>query len=52
LSVAVSIVALFALGSRVFVPGNFRLRPGLESAGVGAVAGVLLYLVGVVVSRL
>jgi len=49
-SVAFSLAALFALGSRAFVPRNFNLRAGVESALVGAVAGGLLYLVGVVVS--
>jgi len=47
-----SVAALFALGSRVFLPGNFDPREGAESALVGGVATVLLYLVGVVVSAL
>ena len=49
-SVAASLAALFVLGSRVFVPRGFRPRSGLESSLVGAVAGVLLYLVGLLVS--
>lgn len=49
-SVAFSLTALFALGSRVFVPRNFDLVSGLESATVGGVAGVILYLVGVLLS--
>ena len=51
-SVSLSLVALFALGSRVFVPRSFEPVSGLESALIGAVAGVLLYLVGVLVSFL
>ncbi len=51
-SAALSLTALFALGSRAFVPRNFRPRSGLESAGVGAIAGILLYLVGVLFSML
>ena len=49
-SVTISLAALFALGSRVFIPKIFDLRSGLESALVGAVAGTLLYLVGVLLS--
>jgi vacuolar iron transporter family protein len=49
-SVALSLAALFALGSRAFVPRNFNFRAGAESALVGAVAGGLLYLVGLAVS--
>jgi len=49
-SVGISLGALFALGSRVFVPRNFDAMAGLESALVGAVAGGVLYLVGLVVS--
>ena len=51
-SVALSLVALFALGSRVFVRGNFKAFAGLESAGVGAAAGGLLYLIGILASGL
>ena len=49
-SVTLSLVALFTLGSRVFVPRSFELRSGLESVLVGAVAGGLLYVVGAAVS--
>jgi VIT1/CCC1 family predicted Fe2+/Mn2+ transporter len=49
-SSAVSLVALFSLGSRIFIPRNFRPLAGAESALVGALAGGLLYLVGVLVS--
>jgi len=49
-SVAFSLTALFFLGSRAFVPRNFNLKAGAESALVGAVAGGLLYLVGIAVS--
>lgn len=51
-SVALSLTALFALGSRVFLPRNFRPVAGLESALVGALAGALLYLVGILISRI
>lgn len=49
-SVLISLSALFALGSRAFVPGNFNLKAGVESAVVGAIAGGLLYLIGIAVS--
>jgi VIT1/CCC1 family predicted Fe2+/Mn2+ transporter len=51
-SVGLSLVALFALGSRAFVPRNFEPTAGVESALVGAVAGALLYLVGLVISSI
>ena len=51
-SVALSLTALFVLGSRMFIPRNFRPRAGLESAAVGAVAGALLYFVGLSISSL
>jgi VIT1/CCC1 family predicted Fe2+/Mn2+ transporter len=51
-SVALSLAALFALGSRVFVPGHFKPHRGIESAVVGAVAGGILYLVGILVSKI
>ena len=50
-SIALSLVALFVLGSRAFIPGNFRSIPGIESAGVGAAAGGLLYILGILVSK-
>lgn len=49
-SVSFSLAALFLLGSRAFVPRSFDPAAGLESASIGALAGVLLYLVGVFVS--
>jgi VIT1/CCC1 family predicted Fe2+/Mn2+ transporter len=49
-SVTLSLVALFSLGSRVFIPRNFRPRAGVESALVGALAGALLYLAGLIIS--
>ena len=51
-SMVMSLVALFALGSRAFVPRNFRPKSGFESAVVGAIAGLLLYAVGVLFSAL
>lgn len=51
-SLTLSLVALFVLGSRAFIPKNFEPASGLESALVGAVAGGLLYVVGVFVSTL
>jgi VIT1/CCC1 family predicted Fe2+/Mn2+ transporter len=52
LSVVLSLIALFALSSRVFVPGHFDPSAGIESAGIGALAAGLLYLLGHVVSTL
>jgi len=49
-SLALSLLALFILGSRAFLPGNFRARAGIESALVGAVAWALLYGVGILFS--
>ena len=51
-SLALSLSALFALGSRAFVPRNFNPRAGVETAFVGALAGGLLFLVGLGVSAL
>jgi len=47
---ALSLAALFALGSRAFVPGNFNFKAGVESALVGGAAAGLLYLIGIAVS--
>lgn len=52
LSVTLSLVALFALSSRVFSPRHFSGKAGAESAAVGAVAAGLLYVVGIVISSL
>lgn len=51
-SVGASLAALFALGSRIFIPQNFNLRAGAESALVGGVAAGLMYAVGTVVSTI
>lgn len=51
-SAMLAIVALFTLGSRAFIPRNFDPTEGLRSAAVGAVAGGLLYAVGLVFSNL
>lgn len=51
-SAALSLVALFALGSRLFTLRNLKLRAGLESAALGAGAVSLLYLAGLLVARL
>ncbi len=51
-SLSLSLVALYSLGSRLFVPRNFRPLGGVESALVGAGAAALLYLVGMLLSTL
>jgi len=51
-SVIISILALFCLGSRLFLRGHFRPLAGLESAAVGAVAAALLYGLGLLISNL
>ena len=51
-SVSLSLAALFALGSRAFVPKNFNFKAGVESALVGGAAACLLYLIGIAVSSL
>jgi len=50
LSVVLSLIALFALASRVFTPSHFNLRAGLGSVAVGGVAAGLLYTVGLIIS--
>ena len=50
LSVAFSLVALFALSSRVFVPRHFSLVAGVESAVVGGAAAGALYVLGILIS--
>ena len=47
---ALSLAALFALGSRAFLPKSFDPAAGLESVLVGAAAGGLLFLIGLLVS--
>ena len=50
-SVGLSLAALFGLGSLKFgALRHFSLRDGLESAGIGALASGLLYLVGRLIS--
>ena len=49
-SVSFSLAALFLLGSRALIPRSFDSTAGLESALIGALAGFLLYLVGVFIS--
>ncbi len=49
-SMALSLAALFALGSRAFLPRNFQPKAGIESALVGAAAAGLLYFVGLAIS--
>jgi VIT1/CCC1 family predicted Fe2+/Mn2+ transporter len=49
-SIALSLMALFALASRVFTPSHFNLRAGLESVAVGGVAAGLLYALGLIIS--
>lgn len=49
-SLGLSLVALFSLGSRIFVPRNFKPVAGAESALAGAAAAGLLYLIGTIIS--
>ena len=51
-SVALSLVALFVLGSRLFIVRSYTLRGGLESVSIGAVAALLLYGTGLVIGAL
>jgi len=51
-SVGLSILALFCLGSRIFLRGHFKPLAGLESAAVGAVAAGLLYGLGLLISTI
>jgi VIT1/CCC1 family predicted Fe2+/Mn2+ transporter len=52
LSVVFSLVALFVLSSRVFIPKHFNPIAGLESALVGAGAAGLLFAAGLLISTL
>ena len=45
-SAAISLTALFVLGSKAFVPSTFNAKEGVRSAGIGAIALCLLYAVG------
>jgi VIT1/CCC1 family predicted Fe2+/Mn2+ transporter len=51
-SVVLSIMALFCLGSRIFLRGHFKPLAGIESAVVGAVAAGLLYGLGLVIATI
>jgi len=51
-SAALSLAALFILGSKVFTLRNFTPRAGLESAAIGALAGGVLYVAGLFISTL
>jgi len=49
-SLSLSLVALFALASRIFAPSHFNPRSGLESAAIGGLAAAVLYGVGLAIS--
>jgi VIT1/CCC1 family predicted Fe2+/Mn2+ transporter len=51
-SAALSILALFCLGSRIFLRRHFRPWAGIESAVVGAAAAALLYALGLLISTI
>jgi len=51
-SVFLSVLALFALGSKIYTFRNFSPRAGLESAAVGAFAAVVLYSAGTLLAGL
>jgi VIT1/CCC1 family predicted Fe2+/Mn2+ transporter len=51
-SATLSLAALFILGSKVFTLRTFTPRAGLESVAIGALAGGLLYGVGLLISTL
>jgi len=50
LSMVFSLIALFALSSRVFSLSHFNPKAGLESAAIGGFAAMLLYAVGLAIS--
>jgi vacuolar iron transporter family protein len=50
LSALLSVIALFALGSKIFTLRNFSPKAGLESAGVGALAAGILYAFGLLIA--
>ena len=52
LSAALSLGALFVLGSKAYIPRNFSWKEGFRSAAVGAVALCLLYGVGLILGSL
>lgn len=50
-SICFSVLALFVLGStKLFAFEHFNLKKGLESSFIGAVAALLLYIVGRIIS--
>ena len=51
-SAALSLGALFVLGSKAFIPRTFSLKEGVRSAFVGAIALCLLYAVGLLAGSL
>jgi VIT1/CCC1 family predicted Fe2+/Mn2+ transporter len=51
-SAALSLGALFVLGSKAFIPRNFSFKEGARSAAVGAIALCLLYAVGLLAGSL
>jgi len=51
-SVTLSVLALFCLGSRIFLRGHFKPLAGMESAVVGAAAAALLYGLGHLISAI
>lgn len=51
-SAALSVIALFLLGSKFYTLRHVSIRGGAESAAVGAVAACLLYLVGLAAGSL
>ena len=51
-SIALSVLTLFVLGSKAFTLKAFSLRGGMESAILGVVAAVSLYLIGHLISLL
>lgn len=52
LSAALSLGALFVLGSKPFILKHFNLKEGIRSAAVGAVALCILYAVGLLAGSL
>ena len=51
-SAALSLGALFVLGSKAFIPRNFNWREGLRSVAIGALALGLLYALGAIAGEL
>lgn len=51
-TVAISIMVLFVLGSKLFTLRHFNVKSGLESAAIGGLAAGLLYFVGTLTTTL